>query len=54
MESEQTFDCCFEQELNVEESIMQNGVSFVVNYIGELPNDAIPKANIQFFTFSSW
>lgn len=24
---------------------MQNGVSFVVKYIGELPNDAIPKAN---------
>lgn len=45
MESEQTFDCCFEQESNIEESIMQNGVSFVVNYIGELPNDAIPQAN---------
>lgn len=34
MESDQTFDCCFEPEMNIEESIMSDGVSFVVTYIG--------------------
>lgn len=38
MEGEQLFDCCFEQERTVEEiehSIMNDGVTFIVNYIGE-------------------
>ncbi|CRK93014.1 CLUMA_CG006501, isoform A [Clunio marinus] len=34
MEGTNNFDCCFEEEVNVENAIMQNGVSFIVNYIG--------------------
>lgn len=34
MEIEQTFDCCFEQEASIEDTIMTSGATFVVNYIG--------------------
>lgn len=34
MGSESNFECCFDEETNIEDAIMGNGCPFVVNYIG--------------------
>lgn len=34
MESESNFECCFDEETNVEDAIMGDGVRFVVKYVG--------------------
>lgn len=34
MGSESNFECCFDEETNIEDAIMGNGCPFIVNYIG--------------------
>lgn len=34
MGSESNFECCFDEETNIEDAIMGMGKNFVVNYIG--------------------
>lgn len=52
MGSESNFECCFDEETNIEDAIMGNGCPFVVNYIGciEIVRKASLPSDFKFST----